>query len=180
MSTLTRPEYLKYIFEKQSEIAIKNFRNLYEIIGNNIDALFLCGTDFGTQNSSFCSPQGFDDLYLPYYQKMNNWIHEHTTWKTFKHSCGAVEPFMDNFIKAGFDIINPVQINAEGMNPQHLKKKYGDRLVFWGGGVDTQKVLPFGKPSEVEKHVLEICEIFSKGGGFVFNTIQNIQKNVPV
>jgi hypothetical protein len=180
MSTLTRPEYLKYIFEKQSEIAIKNFRMLYEIIGNNIDALFLCGTDFGTQNSSFCSPQAFDDLYLPYYQKMNNWIHEHTTWKTFKHSCGAVEPFMDNFIKAGFDIINPVQINAEGMNPQNLKKKYGDRLVFWGGGVDTQKVLPFGKPSEVEKHVLEICEIFSKGGGFVFNTIHNIQANVPV
>jgi len=180
MSTLIRPDYIKYIFEKQTEIALENFRMLYKVVGNNIDAVFLCGTDFGTQNSSFCSPQAFDELYLPYYQKMNNWIHEYTTWKTFKHSCGAVEPFMENFIKAGFDIINPVQINAAGMDPKRLKKKYGDKLVFWGGGVDTQKVLPFGKPSEVEKQVLENCEIFSKDGGFVFNTVHNIQANVPV
>ena len=87
---------------------------------------------------------------------------------------------MDSFIRAGFDIINPVQINAFGMDPKNLKKKYGDKLVFWGGGVDTQKVLPFGKPSDVEKQVLELCDIFSKDGGFVFNTIHNIQGNVPV
>ncbi len=179
MSTLLRPDYLRYIFDKQTDIALENFRLIFDVVGNKIDALFLCGTDFGTQNSSFCSPEVFDDLYLPYYQKMNNWIHEHTTWKTMKHSCGAVEPFMEHFIKAGFDIINPVQINAVGMDPVILKKKYGDRLVFWGGGVDTQRVLPFGKPSEVEKQVLENCEIFSKGGGFVFNTVHNIQANVP-
>ena len=180
ISTVSRPDYIKYIFEKQTDIVLENFRMLFDIVGNNIDVVFLCGTDFGTQNSSFCSLDTFDELYLPYYQKMNNWIHEHTTWKTFKHSCGAVEPFMEHFIKAGFDIINPVQINAAGMDPLHLKKKYGDRLVFWGGGVDTQKVLPFGKPSDVEKHVLETCEIFSKNGGFVFNTVHNIQANVPV
>jgi hypothetical protein len=180
MSTLTRPDYLRYIFEKQTDIALENFRMLHDIVGKEIDAVFLCGTDFGTQNSSFCSPQTFDELYLPYYRKMNNWIHEYTPWKTFKHSCGAVEPFISSFIKAGFDIINPVQINAEGMDPVVLKKKYGDHVVFWGGGVDTQKILPFGKPSDVEKQVLELCEIFSKNGGFVFNTIHNIQANVPV
>jgi uroporphyrinogen-III decarboxylase len=87
---------------------------------------------------------------------------------------------MNSFIKAGFDIINPVQINAAGMDPENLKKKYGDRLVFWGGGIDTQKVLPFGKPSDIEKQVLELCRIFSKDGGFVFNTVHNIQANVPV
>jgi len=180
MSTISRPGYLKYVFEKQTDIALENFRMLFEVIGNLIDVIFLCGTDFGTQNSSFCSPEEFDDLYLPYYQKMNNWIHQHTSWKTFKHCCGAIEPFIEHFIKAGFDIINPVQINATGMDPKHLKKKFGDRIVFWGGGVDTQKILPFGKPSDVEKHVLEICEIFSNGGGFVFNSIHNIQANVPV
>ena len=180
VSTLMRPDYIRYVFEKQVDIALENFRLVYDIIGNDIDAVFLCGNDFGTQNSSFCSPATFDDLYMPWYKKMNDWIHEHTTWKTFKHSCGAVEPFMDSFIRAGFDIINPVQINAFGMDPENLKKKYGDKLVFWGGGIDTQKVLPFGKPSDVEKQVLELCDIFSKDGGFVFNTIHNIQANVPV
>lgn len=180
MSTVMRPDYVRYIFEKQTDIALENLKLLKKIVGDNIDAVFLCGTDFGTQTSTFCSPEAFDDLYAPYYLKMNNWIHENTTWKVFKHSCGAVETFMDNFIRAGFDIINPVQINAAGMDPRLLKKKYGDNLVFWGGGVDTQKVLPFGTPADVEKHVLETCEIFSENGGFVFNTIHNIQANVPV
>jgi uroporphyrinogen-III decarboxylase len=97
-----------------------------------------------------------------------------------KHCCGAVEPFMKNFIDSGFDIINPVQINAAGMVPEHLKKEYGDHLTFWGGGVDTQKMLPFGKPEEVKDQVKRMCEVFSKDGGFVFNTIHNIQANVPV
>jgi uroporphyrinogen-III decarboxylase len=180
MSMMLRPDYLKSIFEKQTDIALENFRLLYEIIGNDIDAVFLCGTDLGTQDSTFCSIDTFDDLFKPYYQKMNNWIHEHTAWKTFKHCCGAVETLMTSFIESGFDIINPVQINAAGMDPATLKKKYGKDLVFWGGGVDTQKVLPFGTPADVEKQVLELCEIFSKDGGFVFNTVHNIQANVPV
>lgn len=180
MSTMLRPDYLKYVFEKQTDIAIENFRMLFDIIGNDADAVFLCGTDLGTQDSTFCSIDTFDELFKPYYQKMNNWIHEHTTWKTFKHCCGAVETLMKSFIESGFDIINPVQINAAGMDPKTLKSKYGKDLVFWGGGVDTQKMLPFGTPAEVEKQVLDLCEIFSKDGGFVFNTVHNIQANVPV
>jgi uroporphyrinogen-III decarboxylase len=180
MSMMLRPDYLKSIFEKQTDIALENFRLLYEIVGNDIDAVFLCGTDLGTQDSTFCSIDTFDDLFKPYYQKMNKWIHEHTAWKTFKHCCGAVETLMTSFIESGFDIINPVQINAAGMDPATLKKKYGKDLVFWGGGVDTQKVLPFGTPADVKKQVLELCEIFSKDGGFVFNTVHNIQANVPV
>ena len=81
---------------------------------------------------------------------------------------------------SGFDIINPVQVNAAGMDPVLLKKKYGDRLTFWGGGVDTQKVLPFGTPEEVKAHVLKECEILAPGGGFVFNTVHNMQANVPL
>ncbi len=180
ISTLIRPDYLHKVFDKQTDIAIKNLQKVYGVVGENIDAIFICGTDFGTQDSSFCSPETFDDLYSPYYRKMNDWIHINTGWKTFKHCCGAVEPFMKHFIDAGFDIVNPVQINAAGMVPEHLKKEYGDYLVFWGGGIDTQKTLPFGKPGEVKEQVLKSCEIFSKNGGFVFNAVHNIQANVPL
>ena len=180
MSTLIRQDYIHQIFDRQTRIALANFEKLAGIMGDTIDAVFICGTDFGTQNSQFCSPETFNELYAPYYKRMNDWIHTHTTWKTFKHSCGAVEPFMNLFIDAGFDIINPVQINASGMDPAHLKKTYGDRIVFWGGGVDTQHTLPFKSPEEVRKEVLKNCEIFSKDGGFVFNTVHNIQANVPV
>jgi hypothetical protein len=180
MSTLMRPDYIHFVFEKQTDIALENLKMAKEAAGDLVDVAFICGTDFGTQDSSFCSTEAFDELYAPYYKKINNWIHENTNWKTFKHSCGAVEPFMEHFIEAGFDIINPVQINAAGMDPVLLKEKYGSHLVFWGGGVDTQKVLPFGTPEEVKAHVLKECEIFAPGGGFVFNTVHNIQANVPI
>jgi len=180
MSTIMRPDYIKTVFEKQTEIAIENLRRVFEVVGNKVNAVFVCGTDFGTQDSTFCSPEQFDDMWLPYYKKINDWIHLNTEWKTFKHSCGAVENFMEKFIRAGFDIINPVQINALGMNPKKLKQKYGRDLVFWGGGIDTQKVLPFGNPDDVREQVFRTCEIFSKDGGFVFNTVHNIQANVPV
>ena len=111
---------------------------------------------------------------------MNDWIHSHTTWKGFKHSCGAIVPFLPVLIEAGFDIINPVQINAKGMDSKMLKKEFGKDLTFWGGGIDTQRVLPFGTPDEVRRQVLEQCEIFGRDGGFVFNTVHNIQANVPV
>ena len=180
MSTLMRSDYLHQVFEKQTDIALENLKKAKEATGDTVDVAFICGTDFGTQDSSFCSTEAFDELYAPYYKKINNWIHQNTQWKTFKHSCGAVEPFMEHFIEAGFDIINPVQVNAAGMDPVLLKEKYGSRLVFWGGGVDTQKVLPFGTPEEVKAHVLKECEIFAPGGGFVFNTVHNIQANVPL
>jgi len=179
MSVIMRPDYIHGIFEKQSEIALKNLKKFYDTVGNDIDILFMCGTDFGTQDSQFCGVDTLEEMYIPYYKKLNNWIHENTTWKTFKHSCGAIEPFLNSFIKAGFDIINPVQINAKGMDPQHLKETYGDRITFWGGGVDTQKVLAFGTPTDVKKQVWQQCEILSKNGGFVFNTVHNIQANVP-
>jgi hypothetical protein len=180
MSTLTRPEHIKKIFERQVEIALENLKKIYNVVGNKVHAVFLCGTDFGTQNSTFCSLEQFEDIWLPNYKKINDWIHDNTGWKTFKHSCGAVETFIDAFIRAGFDIINPVQINAEGMEPKKLKKKYGRDIVFWGGGIDTQKILPFGTPEAIREQVLKNCEIFSKDGGFIFNTVHNIQTNVPV
>jgi hypothetical protein len=180
MSTVLRQDYIHQIFEKQAEVALENLAKIYSVAGNAVDAVFICGTDFGTQDSQFCSGDTFDSLYKPYYQKINGWIHKNTTWKTFKHSCGAVEPLLENIIESGFDIINPLQISAAGMAPKAIKEKYGEKLVFWGGGVDTQKVLSFGTPEEVSSHVLNNCETFSKHSGFVFNTVHNIQANVPL
>jgi uroporphyrinogen-III decarboxylase len=111
---------------------------------------------------------------------MNDWIHQNTSWKIFKHCCGSIIPIIPLFIEAGFDILNPVQINAKDMDSQRLKSEFGDYLTFWGGGIDTQKILPTATPAEVREHVLGQCEIFGKNGGFVFNTIHNIQANVPL
>ena len=180
MSIVMRPDHIRAIFDRQSEMAVENFSRLNRVIGDNVDVVYICGTDFGTQDSTFCAPEQFDELWLPYYRRINDWVHTHTRWKTFKHSCGAVEPFMSRFIAAGFDIINPVQINARGMDPVHLKKTYGKDLVFWGGGIDTQKVLPYATPEQVREEVLRLCDIFAKDGGFVFNTVHNVQANVPV
>jgi hypothetical protein len=180
ISTMLRSEYVREIFDRQSALAVENLRRIFTTVGNDIDVVFICGTDFGTQNSSFCAPEQFDDLWLPYYKRINDWIHTNTSWKTFKHSCGAVEGFMSRFIEAGFDIINPVQLSATGMHPEELKEKYGKHLTFWGGGIDTQKILPYGTPADVRKEVLHLCEVFGRDGGFVFNTVHNIQADVPV
>jgi uroporphyrinogen-III decarboxylase len=180
VSTSSRQDYIHKIFERECEVALQNLERIYAAVGDQVQAIFTCGTDFGTQTSAFCSVRTFNELYFPYYKRVNDWVHAHTPWKTFKHSCGAVSKFIPSFIEAGFDILNPVQCSATGMDPEQLKANYGDRLTFWGGGVDTQKVLPFGTPAEVREQVLRRCEIFAPGGGFVFNTIHNVQAETPV
>ena len=180
MSTITRADFIREIFDRQTDIALQNLEKINRAAGDCIDVAFICGTDLGTQNSQFCSAESLLALYGPGYKKINDWIHKNTGWKTFKHSCGAIVPLLDAFIKCGFDIINPVQINATGMDPRFLKKTYGDRICFWGGGIDTQIVLQTGTPEQVKAQVRELCEIFGAGGGFVFNTIHNLQANVPL
>jgi hypothetical protein len=180
ISTRMRRDYVAAVFAGQCRIALENFERISRRVHDLVDVVMICGTDFGTQTSSFCSVETFRELWLPCYRQVNDWIHANTNWKTLKHSCGAVEKFIPSFIESGFDILNPVQCSAAGMDPAHLKRTYGDRIVFWGGGVDTQQVLPFGTPQEVREQVLRRCEIFAKNGGFVFNTIHNIQARTPV
>lgn len=179
ISTVARPDYLHEVFARQTEIAVANLARIHEVVGDVPDVVFLCGTDFGTQDSTFCSPDTFRSLYLPYYRRMTDWIHGNTSWKVFKHSCGAVYDFMPLFIEAGFDVINPVQISAKGMDREALKREFGDELVFWGGGVDTQRTMAFGTADEVRAEVLEGCRVFSRGGGFVFNAVHNVQAKSP-
>ena len=179
ISTITRKEYIKEVFAGQAEIAVKNLERIYQAVGDKIHIAWMDGTDLSAQNTLFCSPAGYRELYLPHAKKLNDWIHANTKWKTMKHCCGGCEPLIDGFIEAGYDILNPVQTSAKWMNPQFLVDKYGDRIVFWGGGVDTQQTLPFGTPDEVRQQVAERVRMFSRKNGFVFSTIHNIQCNTP-
>jgi hypothetical protein len=180
ISTFTRKEYVKKIFEGQFEIALENYRRVNKVAGEMIDVVYISGTDFGMQQGLFMSKDAYKELYKPYHRKVNDWIHQNTSWKTFIHSCGSVYELIPDFIEAGFDALNPVQISAKDMDPARLKREFGKQITFWGGGVDTQKILPFGTPEEVKKQVKKIIEIFNPGGGFVFNTVHNIQANVPI
>jgi uroporphyrinogen-III decarboxylase len=126
------------------------------------------------------NPETFKTMYLPHYRRFTDWIHGNTGWKVIKHCCGGIFPIIPYMIEAGIDALNPVQCSAGGMDPQRLKDTYGKDMVFWGGGVNTQQTLPFGTPEEVYREVLERLRIFSKGGGYVFSTIHNIQANIPI
>ncbi|OAM89560.1 hypothetical protein OH491_15825 [Termitidicoccus mucosus] len=180
VSLMERRDYVRAVFEHESTVALRNLERFAALAGDAVDVVYLCGTDFGTQQSQFCSPATFDELYAPYYKRINDWIHARTKWKTFKHTCGAVVPLIPGLIEAGFDILNPVQCSAKDMDPRRLKNEFGRDVVFWGGGVNTQETLPFGTPAQVYDEVLERLRIFAPGGGFVFNTIHNIQARTPV
>jgi len=180
MAHVLYPDYVKGVYEYITEIALKNLELYRQAVGNRIQVITICGTDFGTQRSEFMAPDMFREFYLPHIKKVNNWVHKNTQWKTFYHTCGSVVNILDDLVDAGMDVLNPVQCSAEGMEPDYLRGKYGDKITFWGGAVDTQKTLPFSTAEEVRKEVLERLEIFSKDGGFVCNAIHNIQQNTPV
>ena len=180
VSTAIRRDYVYRVFERQCEIALGNLAKVHQVVGDRVSAVFITGTDFGTQRGPFISVDAYRDLYKPFHRQVNDWIHRHTAWKTFIHSCGSVAALIPDFIDAGFDILNPVQCSAADMEPQSLKIRFGDRITFWGGGVDTQQTLPFGTPEQVRAEVKERTRIFGTGGGFVFNAIHNIQSGTPV
>lgn len=179
ISHLTRPHYIREVFELQTARALENLQLYRQAVGDRIEAIVISGTDFGTQRVEMISPDIYRELYLPFHKKMNDWVHHHTSWKTFYHSCGSIPRIIPLMIEAGVDILNPVQCSAQGMAPQWLKEQFGNQLTFWGGAVDTQKTLPFGTPEEVAAEVAERIRIFAPGGGFVINAIHNIQQGTP-
>ena len=115
---------------------------------------------------------------LPYLKQVCDFIHQNSDTKVFMHSCGSIEPLLPLLIEAGIDIINPVQISATGMDAAALKRKYGDRIVFWGGGANTQQVLGIEPPKAVRDHVRTLVQTFKPGGGYVFCPVHNILGNV--
>jgi hypothetical protein len=179
VSTVARFDYVYEVFRRQCEIGLANFAKIYDAVGDRVDAVFITGTDFGTQGGPFIGCPAYRKLFQPFHRKVNDWVHEHTPWKTFIHSCGSVAALLPDIIDASFDILNPVQCSAAGMDAKGLKERFGAKLTFWGGGVDTQKTLPFGTPEQVRQEVKERIAIFGRGGGFIFNTVHNVQANTP-
>jgi hypothetical protein len=180
MSLAFRPDFIYKVFEAQTKIDLANLERIHDGVGERVTAVYWTGADFGSQDGTLVSPKIYRDLFFPFHKQVNDWIHRHTSWKTFIHSCGSVWTLIEDFIAAGFDILNPVQCSAANMDPCELKRKFGDRITFWGGGVDTQRTLPFGTPDDVRKEVLERLARLGPGGGFIFSAIHNIQALVPV
>ena len=172
-------DYAAAILRATAERAVENLELYIQAVGDYIDTVFISGTDFGTQKGELFNPEIFRDLYVPNYKFINDYVHANCGAKTFYHSCGSVLGMMDYFIEAGFDIINPVQTSAANMDPVELRSRFGGRIVFWGGGIDTQSVLPHGSVDEVRSQVKERIAAFAPGGGFVFTAVHDIQYGVP-
>lgn len=133
VSTAARRDFVYEIFERQCEICLENLEKIQDVVKDQITAIWVTGTDFGQQGGPFISPETYRQLYKPFHKRVNDWIHKHTAWKAVVHSCGSVRALIEDFIDAGFDILNPLQCSAAQMNPSELKKDYGDQLTFWGG-----------------------------------------------
>ncbi len=171
-----------YAFSILQATALRNIENLklyLQAVGDYIDTILISGTDWGTQKGELFNPDIFRDLYVPNIKLMNDYVHNNSNAKTIYHCCGSIVNLIDHFITAGIDILNPVQVSAENMVPSELKKMFGDRIVFWGGGCDTQGVLQRATVDEVRSHVKELVDSFAPGGGFVFAAIHDIQYGVP-
>ncbi len=171
------PDYVKGVIEAQKRVALENLALLKGAIEDRIDVINISCTDFGSQAGMLISPEHFREFYKEAFAELNGWVHANTNWKTHFHCCGSIRPIIEDFIECGVDILNPVQWTAKDMDLQELKDQYGKRLVFWGGGVDTQKTLPFGSPQEVAQEVKRTISIVGKGGGFVFSSIHNVLSN---
>jgi len=164
---------------KLADLKIEFWDALLDEVGDVVDIVGE-GDDYGTQQSQLIAPDHFRQYYKPHFVRVLDFIKKKTpNVKIMFHSCGNVRPVIPDFIEMGIDILNPVHVNAEGMEPFQLKKDFGKDIVFWGGGVDTQHVLPNGKPLQVADHVKRNIEALAPGGGFVFTTVHNIQAEVP-
>ncbi len=163
------------------DATIKRIELYHQAVGDRCFAWGVASDDAGTQRGELLSPDLFREMIKPHYKRLCDWVHTHTNWKTFLHSCGSVYQHIPDWIDTGIDILNPVQISAVNMEPERLMKEFGGKIVFWGGGCDTQDVLPFGQPDEVRQHVQRNIELFSsRPGGFVFTQVHNIQQDVPI
>lgn len=180
MAHLLYPDYVMEVFEMQCETALKNLEIYKQAVGDRIQVIKISGTDFGSQKGELISPSIYRKFYKPFHKKLNDWVHANTNWKVFYHTCGSIINLLDDMVEAGVDILNPVQCSASGMDPVTLKEKYGDKLTFWGGGVDTQQTLPFGTVDEVRNQVESRIDALLKNGGFVFSTVHNIVGKTPV
>ncbi len=161
------------------EIHLRNLEKFLAAVGDSIDIICF-GDDLGAQNSPQISPRMYREFFKPRHAAMWARARQLAPVKVMLHCCGAVRPLLPDLIDAGLDAINPVQISCRGMQAEELKREFGRDLAFWGGGCDTQSILPRATPAQLRQHVLHQCRVLAPGGGFVFQQVHNIMANVPV
>ncbi len=178
MDLLCEPEEVERLVEALMELHLRGLEKVCAAVGDVVDILRF-GDDLGMISGPLMSPDCYRNLFKRHHTRLNDYVHTHSSMKTFLHSCGSIYRLLPDLIDAGYDIINPVQTNCVEMDPATLKREFGSRITFWGGGCDTASVLNKATPEEVRRHVLERCAIFAPNGGFVFNSIHNILPEVP-
>lgn len=169
-----QPQRVGELLDRVVEGNIEVIAQFSEAAGQYVESIVFAD-DLGTQHAQWISEDLFREVFAPRYSRVFNWIHEHTGLRVFFHCCGSIPGLIEPLIECGVDILNPVQTSAAGMDPQWLKSTFGDRLTFWGGGVDTQQGLLFWSLDELMEDVRRRVNIFAPGGGYVFNPIHNIQ-----
>lgn len=172
------PEKALQFSEKLCALHMKSLDKWLRAVGPYID-IILFGDDLGGQTGPLISPQMYRQMIKPFHRKLWNRAKELAGVKVMLHCCGGVQELLDDLIDAGLDAINPVQINAAGMDPAELKRKFGKRITFWGGGCDTRDILPNGSPDRVAAHVQGLVQLLRSGGGFVFQQVHNVLADVP-
>ena len=176
---MTEKETANEMMSRYVDATINCLQLYHQAVGDYCMVWGVASDDAGTQRGELLSPELFDEMIKPHYKRLCDWVHANTNWKTFLHSCGCVHDYIEHWIQAGIDVLNPVQISAAKMDPQRLMKDFGGRIVFWGGGCDTQQALPLATPQQIREHVRENISIFNVNGGFVFTQVHNIQADVP-
>jgi len=174
------PVLAEAILEKVTEIKLKYWECALETVGPNV-LVISEADDIATQRSLLISPEMYEHFVAPRHRRLFEMIHKKAQSRVyvFYHTCGAVRSMIPQLIDEGVEVLNPVQVSAEGMDTKMLKSEFGKYVTFWGGGVDTQRVLPFGTPEEVKAEVKRRVDDLAPGGGFVFNTVHNVQGDVP-
>lgn len=172
------PESLHEARRKSLDDYIRRMGKIIDSFGAYVQLVSLAD-DMGGQSGPLCNPRYVEEFCIPYYRRFCEFVHTNSDIRVFLHNCGSIEPLIPLLIEAGIDVINPVQVSASNMEPSELKRKYGDRIIFWGGGCDTQNVLGAATPQDVARNVRKLARVFRRGGGFVFNQVHNIMGDVP-
>lgn len=178
MDMIENPSFCEALLDQILKFWMDYFYEFLPEVEDLIDVIMI-GDDLGGQSGPLFSPIFYRKIVKPRQKKLVQHIKSLTSTKIWYHTCGSIAEYIPDLIDNGIDILNPVQISAKNMNPKELKEKYGKKLVFWGGGIDAQHVLPFAKPDEIMEQVKRNLEIFKPGGGYVFNNVHNIQSGVP-
>ncbi|MCP4399546.1 MAG: methyltransferase, partial [bacterium] len=178
MLMASEPKTVHRLLDTLVEMHLGNLEKFLEAVGPYID-IILFGDDLGMQSGPQLSPKMYREFLKPRHSVLWKRAKELADVKVMLHCCGGIRPLLDDLIEAGLDTTNPIQTTCAGMESAGLKRDFGDRLCLWGGGCDTQIVLPTASPEEVRRHVLEQLEILAPGGGFVFQQIHNVLAGVP-